>query len=821
MNSALPRKIGNFMNAPTFRIIILTLLGVAFGHGGVRSKISSGFVARGEQCLFEIRVEGQEPDVMPRVPEVKDLVIEPIGFGRPQMFPGRRIESSFQFLVSSYAVGVHEIPAVEVIVNGAKLKTMPVQVEVFDQSELKWGEAAAQPAELHETVKYASMIRIPQKKIYANQTVAAEIKIYVPEELARSVADWGVPEFERKGIAVWRFEPSDPPGRVNLLGSPYVSLSYQSTMTALNDGDVELGPATVRLTYVKTVFDGFARRMNVQATLDVPKLVFQVAPVPAGAPEGYDNAVGKFTLGTSIKETDVTEGEPLAVDVIVSGSGNLDNLRSPKLVDPKGWKVYDATPNQRGEERRELNGSVVFSQFIRPLEMKTGIPPFRLVYFDPEAEKFETVMTDIIPLNMKPAVGRKGFESSGPPQALPLPIERMTDILGVIRTGDLVAAKEPSIPGWLPHALAATLALVLIGNALWLRLGHLFEKDEVKLAKRRDFEKLSKLPSEDGISFLRAAGGFAERWLPTDGDDEIRGIIEERDRLCFRETRENCGVPNARRGDILRSLRRVAFGMILFALTLSNARAEDVSSRAMEAYDSAKFEEAARLWLSAGPYSNLTAATLYNIGNASYRMGVPGQAALYYRRALVRDSSHVESRQNLRFIERKCGAITIARPSYQYVIARFPLAAWRGTLWGGLWILVLGVLVFPATRVGSRLRVVGIVGFIIGPLMISLGGLGWKYFPDDADFAPLELQAVIVGEKVALHADAARTSPEVIDAPPGSLAEVIQFSGRWVYIGFATKTRGWVPVESIEMVIPIGIPEPPKVRKAAADGSSA
>ena len=111
------------MNALTLRIIFLTLLGVAIGYGGVRSKISSGYVARGEQCLFEIRVDGQEPDEMPRVRKVKDVVIEPIGFGRPQKFPGRRIESSFQFLVSSYAVGIHEIPAVEVMVNGVKLMT--------------------------------------------------------------------------------------------------------------------------------------------------------------------------------------------------------------------------------------------------------------------------------------------------------------------------------------------------------------------------------------------------------------------------------------------------------------------------------------------------------------------------------------------------------------------------------------------------------------------------------------------------------------------------------------------------------------------------
>jgi tetratricopeptide (TPR) repeat protein len=808
------------MNAHLFRIIILALLGAATGHGAVRAQISSGFVARGEQCLFEIRVEGQEPDRMPNAPVVKDVVIEPIGFGRPQMFPGRRIESSFQFLVSSYALGVHEIPAVEVLVDGVKMMTEPVRLEVFDPSDLKWAQATSQPDALGESVRYASIIRVPDKKIYTNQTVAAEIKIYVPADLARSVADWGLPEFERKGLAVWRFEPSDPPGSINLLGLPYTSLSYQTTMTPIASGEVEIGPATVRLIYVKTVFEGFARRMNVQATLDIPKLAFEVAPLPEGAPEGFDNAVGKFSIGTSIKETAVTEGEPLAMDVIVSGSGNLDNLRSPKLVDPSGWKVYDATPVQRGEERRELSGSVVFSQFLRPVEMKAAIPPFRLVYFDPEAGSYETVMTEAIPLSMEPAAAGKNFESSGPPQALPLPVERMTDILGAIKAGKLLSVSAKALPVWLGHALAALLALALIGKALWMRYAHLLERDQLKLAKRRDFDKVAGVPSENGLGFLKAAGAFAERWLDADGDVEVRRIIEERDRLCFRQSADIPGVPKGRRSEILRNLRRAAFGLILFALTLPGARAGDVSSQAMEAYESAKYSEAAKLWLHAGPYEDLSADTLYNIGNAAYRMGASGHAALYYRRALARDKGHGEAWQNLRFLERKYGAITVSRPAYQYAVAKVPLAAWRGGLWCGLWFLVLGLLVFPATRPGSRWRVAGIIGFVLGPLLMSLGALGWRYFPDDAAFASLERQAVVTADKVVLHSDAARTSPEVIDAPPGSLAEVLQRSGRWAYVAFATKTRGWVPVESIEMIIPEGTPEPPKLRKAAADGSS-
>ena len=801
------------------RILFLYLLVTSLGHANVRSLISSSFLARGEKAIFEIRVEQQEPDEMPRIEEVKDVVIEPIGYGRPQMYPGRRIESSLQYIISSYETGIHVIPAVEVLVNGIKMKTEPLSIEVFDPSDLEWSESSSQPAEAGDTVRYASIIRIPQRKFFENQAFASEIKIYVPRDLASSIADWGVPEFERKGLAVWRYEPSNQPGEVNLLGQPYVSLAYKTTMTALNSGEVEIGPATVRLIYVKTVFDRFAQRIQLQTTLNVPKLGFTVAPLPEGAPKGFDNAVGQFSLRTAIKETNVTEGEPLALDVVVSGSGNLDNLRSPKMTDPAGWKVYDATPNQRGEERRELQGTVVFSQFIRPLEMKMAIPPFRLVYFDPDTERYETVTTDLIPLVMSPAKGGV-TEASGPPQSLAVPVERMSDILGLIDAGQLLNPSGRNAPLWLLHAFAACLSLALITRALWMRYGHHFERDETKRKLRQDFATLAGAASGDGLAFLRAAGGFAERWQLVDKNEEIREILDERDRLCFREAKADVPVPRGRREKILRSLRKAALGILVFAFA-GQLDAGEVSAKAKEAYDAARFEEAAKLWLGAGSYEDLSADTLYNIGNAAYRMGVPGQAALYYRRALSRDAAHGEARQNLRFIERKYGSITIERPAYQYAIARIPLSAWKGSLWAGAWMLVIGLLVFPATRIGSPWRVAGVIGFVLGPLMMSLGGLGWRYFPDDAEFAAITRQAVVVGEKIVLHTDAARTSPEVIDAPPGSVAEVIRRSGDWAYVAFATKTRGWVLIDAIEMVIPAGKPSPPEVKKAASDGSSA
>ena len=802
----------------TFVLLLLTVAPLAAAP--VEAKIYSSFLARGEKTLLEVKFNGGEPEEMPVFPAIKDVDIKPMGYGPSNTRPGERISYRFQFVVSSYAVGKHTIPSAEVVIAGVIHKTSPIPIEIFNPDDLKWSEVTSKPEAASETVRYASIIKVPNKNIYQNQTVRTEIKIYVPENLSDSIVDWGVPEFERDGLAVWRYEASEARSEVTLLGQSYVAMSYWTTMTPLRSGVVAIGPATVRITYFKIVFDRFTQRLQLEATLPIAKYEFEVKPLPEGAPEGFDQAVGEFSVGSAIKQTKVVEGEPLALDVIVTGSGNLDNLQTPKMLDSKGWKVYEATASQRGDERREESGSVIFSQLIRPLELKTSIPPFRLVYFDPKLEKYVTVMTEVIPITVIPSV-TPNIQPSGPPQVLPLPIERMTDILGVLNSGSLLVDNSRKFSFNTLQILFGVIALIMILKALWMRYGHLFERDQTKLLMKKDFQNVLNAEGRGGLDFLRAAGGFVEKWLASQMDPEISEIIQERDRLCFQKDKNEAELPSKRRQQMMRALKRVAFGMLLIAFILPQVRAEDFMAKATAAYDSAKYEEAAKLWLDAGPYSELSADTLYNIGNAAYRMGSAGDAALYYRRALLKDESHEESRQNLRFIERKFGSIVVARPTYQYVLARASLSTWKGGLMTGGWILFLSVLVFFATRPGNRLRVCGVIGFILAPLSISFAALGCYYYPNDAKFAPLARQVVIVGNKVVLHTDASRTSPEVIDAPPGSLAEVIYESGNWAYIGFATKTRGWVPIENVKKIISKTKPEPPKILKSTADGSSA
>lgn len=785
----------------------------------VSSRLSSRFLTRGEQALLEVSMSGVQPTDFPVLPTVEGYTLRPAGRGaQTKLQPGRRLEYVFEYVVSGYDTGRHVIPSFELVSGNVRKRTEPVEFMIFNPDELKWSDAEVGGTRF----RYATSFRVTNEKPYEGEATPVEIKLFVPRDLF--VEDWGIPDFQRDGLTAWRFQPSPMRGEVNLLGMPYVSVAYPSTLTPNRKGAIGIGPATVRLVTTQVVMDGFLRRVSEEVHLAIPRLELESQPLPEGAPEGFENAVGTFTVDVKAAVTDVTEGDPIPLEITVSGSGNLDTLRPPTLMENDGWKVYEATNDQRGTERHELSGTTTFKQFIRPLELKNSVPPFRFVFFDPKGKTYQTVTTQPIPLMMKPAATTSAA-SVAPPEALPVPVERMTDILGLMSPSSLTVDAKSVLPGWTWHLLGALAALALVAKAVWMRIGHRFQRDPVKSAQLRELAGIENAKDGDDARFLVSVGAFIERWMGANPAPEIRTILNERDSMCFKPDKpQGSLLPPGRRAEILRLLRKATMALMaacLFCIGTSGARASDAGTAARAAYEEARYDEAIQLWLKAGPYDSLTADTLYNIGNACYRSGSPGQAALYYRRALTRDAGHAEARQNLRFIERKHGSITIHRPDYQYALARVPLATWKSTVWAGAWLGLLAALVFPATRPGARVRIVALAGLVFAPLVIACGALGWRYFPNDAEFAPLVRQAVITADEAVLHADASRTSPEVIDAPPGSLCEVIRESGNWAYVGFASKTRGWITTDSLEPVVPRKAPVPPKIRKPKVDGKSA
>ena len=553
--------------------------------GEVTSRLSTSFIARGEQAVLEVSVTDSQPTGTPRITQLNNVRIQETNIGPlTRLMPGRKLEYVFQYNVISYEIGRYTIPPISVDVKEGTIRTEPLDFIVFDPDELQWSELDVDGRK----VRYASSFRTLNPRPYENETTTVEIKIFVPREMV--VEDWGIPDFERDGLAAWRFQPSPMRSNINLLGRPYNSVAYPSTITPTRTGGISIGPAKIRLVIQENVQDPFPRWINRELYVQVPKLEMEALPLPDGAPEGFENAVGNFRLSASSAVTELQEGDPITVDLIVSGSGNLDTMHPPKLENADGWKLYSTTTEQRGDARRDLSGTVVFHQSIRPLELKSEIPAFKLVFFDPVEKAYKTVSTEPIALRMIPAPAKAVDVTT---QSLPIPLERMTDILALIRPAQLTLPTTQAPPYWLGHAVAGFLAVLLAAKAFWMRFAPRFNRSEESRIRSRELQEISNAKSADDTDFLRSAGSFIERHLGRDSSPEIQAILAERDAVCFRAEKPKSVLDHKRRNEILNLLRNSAMALVLvFTLGFSSgARAEDVSKQATEAFDSAKFDD--------------------------------------------------------------------------------------------------------------------------------------------------------------------------------------------------------------------------------------
>ncbi|TAG09567.1 MAG: hypothetical protein EAZ42_06365 [Verrucomicrobia bacterium] len=778
-------------------ILAVWLVQSAFLTAQTTSRMSSTFLVRGEQTLLEISVLGGHPDSEPIISKLENVLILETGRGpRIQMTSGRIPETIFEYQVSSYVEGNYTLPPVEMTINGMVTLTQPLDFKVINPDELVWDEVESNGMK----ILYASSFFMMNPSPYHGETTQTEIKLYVPRELF--VEDWGIPEFTRNGVAAWRFQPFGlDRNTVNLLGRPFVSVAYPSTMNAIRSGQVSIGPARVRLTTAQVISDPFPERVHQEVFVNVPKLEFEAKTLPEDAPESFENAVGNFRISVSSENTEVTEGDPLSVSIFVTGSGNLDTLNPPRMTNSDGWKIYDISRNQRGDERRELSGTTVFQQFIRPLELKSEIPPFELAFFDPKSETYQIVKSAAIPLRMLPQKAMAGGAQMIVP-ALGMPIERMTDILSLLPQSTLTANPSAFSYYWLIHLLGGLVTIGLLVKLFYQKITSRLRPDPLKQSIRRALNEIEKHGPTTQSEFLKKVGSFIEKFFPTSKDEEITALIRERDATCFRHDDESQPMDPAKFREIMRILKKSCLGLvILLGIGISSsADGKTLADQARDAYESSSYEQAISIWLSAGHPAELTSGTLFNIGNAAYRAGSPGYAALYYRRALAREPGHAESLQNLRFIERKFGSITIKLSEFHYALTYFSRNTWLNLTAIFAWSTLIAWLAFLVISRNSRWRLLALTTLFIFPWLIACAFLGWWHFPAEPKFAAIDKQAVVIHEDVVIHADASRTSPEVIDAPPGSLCEIIRISGHWAYIGLASDTRGWVPLEAIELI---------------------
>ncbi len=229
-----------------------------------------------------------------------------------------------------------------------------------------------------------------------------------------------------------------------------------------------------------------------------------------------------------------------------------------------------------------------------------------------------------------------------------------------------------------------------------------------------------------------------------------------------------------------------AVSILFFLWIAAMLRAGDFDE-ANALYDAGKFGEAKQAYERLAGRGEWSANLFYNLGNAAYRVGTPGVAALNYERALALDAAHAEARANLRWLREQTGAKTAPLRWWEYAYPN-----WSGDVFAIGAAVAFWCGVFAVSGVVFQRRYFGwaALAFL---LAAYAGGGVWRAEQE-------RTVAVVIGKDAAAKLAPADRAGLAESLPAGSRVRVLSERGEWIYCALPGGGRGWIAEPQLEKV---------------------
>jgi len=252
----------------------------------------------------------------------------------------------------------------------------------------------------------------------------------------------------------------------------------------------------------------------------------------------------------------------------------------------------------------------------------------------------------------------------------------------------------------------------------------------------------------------------------------------------------------------------------LMGLSQKASAAADIIEQADSAYTDDDFATAAALYTQAISEQGPSAKLYYNLGNAYYRAGKPGNAILSYERALRLDPTDEDIRYNLDFVNSRI----IDRPGERgtflgNLLDTLALSALSNTwAWLGFACFVLTVAALLAYLFGRgvRLRKVG----FFGGLLTLLGTFFFLFFAFRSASLASTRESAIVTSASTILSTVPRTptdrSQEAMLLHEGTKVEILDsvasrqsgdsIPSRWYEVQVDNAHRAWINASDVERI---------------------
>jgi BatD DUF11 like domain len=395
----------------------------------VTALLSNSEAAVGETVQLQIRVTGGRSADAPEKIVVDGLEIHRTGTSQHFEMNNFNVTSSviYDYTVLPIKAGAFTIPPQTIRLGNNALRTPELTLNVADSAGRSYSSRStrdAQPGNASKLV-FAELI-VPKKVAFVGEMVPVEIRLGFDPRAHPKLIDG--PEITGQGFTAQKLQQSQQ-NLETINGKSYDVVTFKTAVAAARAGKFEIGPVKAKAQVLvprtpgassprsRSSFDLFnlddpfsdpffadpfgrlAERREVEMASE--PATFDVKPLPPNAPSNFSGSVGNFTMTTTAKPKSVQVGDPITVTSTITGRGNFDRVSVPALEDEHGWHKYPSSSKFKQDDEVGISGAKTFETVISPNEKKQALPPLVFSYFDPVKEKYVTLRSDAMPINVE------------------------------------------------------------------------------------------------------------------------------------------------------------------------------------------------------------------------------------------------------------------------------------------------------------------------------------------------------------------------------------------------------------------------------------
>lgn len=317
----------------------------------------------------------------------------------------RSFSKTYSYIVKPTARGQFTIGQATIEIDGNSYKTLPKTVEVTAAVD---NPNAPKTANDVADESLHLVAELSKTNPYLNEAVTVTYTLYVSPSI--SVTDYRLLDsptyhnFWSQDIPITQYTTRDGTYR----GKPYrYVVLKQVVLYPQQSGKLDIEPLSLSVSVdVPTRRrDFFGLRLYTQTskTVSAGRRTITVKPLPeAGKPANFSGAVGDFTFSVTTNKTELNASESLQAKVEVSGKGNLKLFPLPELELPSALEVYEPEYEEKiNVLSAGIRGKVANNYTVVPaFRGKYPIPSISFSYFNPETQKYRTLRSKAITVNV-------------------------------------------------------------------------------------------------------------------------------------------------------------------------------------------------------------------------------------------------------------------------------------------------------------------------------------------------------------------------------------------------------------------------------------